>query len=108
MSERENFNSESGLRLVGFQPIDKAVQLTAGAHFFSKGKGYNLINDEGWMTSVAFSPTLEHYIGLGYINNGSKRLGEIVMSVNLLNKQIIEVEIVSPHFYDPEGERLHG
>ena len=65
-------------------------------------------NDEGWMTSVAFSPMLEHYIGLGYLTRGTARIGEKVMSVDLLNKQIFEVEIVSPHFFDPEGERLRG
>ena len=65
-------------------------------------------NDEGWMTSVAFSPTLQHSIGLGFIKRGSERLGEKIMSVNLLGNQILEVEIVSPHFFDPKGERLRA
>jgi len=108
MSEREDFNSENGLRLVGFKPTNRSQQLKAGAHFFSAGKNYNMENDEGWMTSVAFSPMLEHYIGLGYLTRGTARIGEKVMSVDLLNKQIFEVEIVSPHFFDPEGERLRG
>jgi sarcosine oxidase subunit alpha len=51
---------------------------------------------------------LEHSIGLGYLTRGTARIGEKVMSVDLLNKQIFEVEIVSPHFFDPEGERLRG
>jgi sarcosine oxidase subunit alpha len=108
MSEREDFNTEDGLRLVGFKPTNRSQQLKAGAHFFSTGKKYNMENDEGWMTSVAFSPMLEHYIGLGYLMRGTERIGEKVMSVDLLNKQIFEVEIVSPHFFDPEGERLRG
>ncbi|MDG2475071.1 MAG: sarcosine oxidase subunit alpha family protein [Paracoccaceae bacterium] len=108
MSEREEFDDKDGLRLVGFKPMTRSQQLKAGAHFFSKGKKYNMDTDEGWMTSVAYSPILEHYIGLGYIKNGSNRLGEKVMSVDLLNNQIFEVEIVSPHFLDPEGERLRA
>jgi sarcosine oxidase subunit alpha len=28
--------------------------------------------------------------------------------VNFLTKTDTEVEIVSPHFFDPEGERLRG
>ncbi len=108
MSEREEFNKKDDMRLVGFRAINKAQQLKAGAHFFMKGAPYNMANDEGWMTSVAYSPTLKHYIGLGYIKNGINRIGETVMSVDLLHKQIFEVEIVSPHFFDPEGERLRA
>ena len=67
-----------------------------------------MTNDEGWMTSVAYSPTLKRYVGLGYIKNGNNRIGEIVMSVDLLKNHIFEVEIVSPHFFDPQGERLRA
>ena len=108
MSEREEFNNENGLRLVGFKPINKSQPLNAGAHFFSESSDFNMENDQGWMTSVAFSPSLDHFIGLGYIKNGETRLGEKVMSVDLLNNHIFEVEIVSPHFIDPEGARLRG
>ena len=108
MSEREDFNKNDLFRLVGFTAINKSHQLKAGSHFFSKGKPYNMDNDEGWMTSVAYSPTLEHYIGLGYIKNGHNRIGKTVMSVDLLNKQVFEVKIVSPHFFDPKGERLRA
>ena len=108
MSEREEFNTAEGLRLVGFKPLDKSKQLKAGAHFFEKNQSYNTENDQGWMTSVAFSPTLNHYIGLGYIRNGLNRIGEIVLSVDLLNEKVFEVEIVSPHFIDPQGERLRA
>jgi methylglutamate dehydrogenase subunit C len=65
-------------------------------------------NDEGWMTSVAHSPTLGHSIGLGFIRRGHERIGERVRAVDLLRGSDIEVEIVSPHFVDPEGERLRA
>ena len=51
---------------------------------------------------------LKHSIGLGYIIRGNQRYGEKVHAVNPLRKEIIEVEIHSPHFYDPEGELLRG
>ena len=35
-------------------------------------------------------------------------LGDRMRAVNLLAKTEVEVEIVSPHFFDPEGERLRG
>ena len=40
------------------------------------------------------------------VKNGNNRIGEIVNAVDPLRKSNIEVEIVSPHFLDPEGERL--
>ncbi len=60
------------------------------------------------MSSVAFSPMLNHSIGLGYIKRGNQRYGEKVNAVNPLKNEITEVEIHSPHFYDPEGELLRG
>ena len=93
---------------MGFKPIDKSIELLAGSHFISKGKTACTDNDEGWMSSVAYSPILNHSIGLGFIENGSNRIGEIVTAVDLLRNKQIDVEIVSPHFVDPEGEKLRA
>ncbi len=106
LSERANFNEENIQILMGFIPVNKEKNLTAGSHLFSLGKKFNLNNDEGWLTSVAFSPTLGHSIGLGYLKNGNERKGEKIMSVDLLNNNTFEVEVVSPHFVDPEGAKL--
>ena len=97
---------EDANRLVGFIPVDKSKSLNAGMHFITKGKEANTANDEGWMTSVAFSPTLGHSIGIGYIKKGHERMGEIVTAFNALQDNTMEVEVVSAHFVDPKGERL--
>jgi len=108
LSERVELNQEDGLELVGFFPTDRKLLLKAGAHFISAGKIANTQNDEGWMSSVAFSPTLGHSIGLGFIERGSQRMGETVRAVDPIRSSEIDVEIVSPHFIDPKGERLRG
>ena len=108
LSEREAFNSADIVILSGFKPVDKKQKIEAGSHFISLGKKPIMENDEGWMSSVAFSPTLGHHIGLGFIKNGNSRLGERVIAVNLLQNKKTEVEIVSPHFIDPEGIRQRG
>ena len=56
---------------------------------------------------MAYSPHLKTYIGLGYIRSGSKRHGDIVRAVNLLDDQDIRVKLTTQHFYDAEGTRLH-
>ncbi|HWP15472.1 MAG TPA: glycine cleavage T C-terminal barrel domain-containing protein, partial [Xanthobacteraceae bacterium] len=65
-------------------------------------------NDEGYMTSVAFSPMLGHWIGLGVIAYGPRRIGERVRAYDPVRNGDVEVEICNPVFFDPEGARLHG
>ena len=108
LSQRSAMNEPDAYRLVGFRPVDNALSLRAGAHFVAQGVTPSLHSDEGWMSSVAWSPILNGSIGLGFIKNGHERLGETVNAVDPLHKQTIEVTIMSPHFVDPEGERLHG
>ena len=108
LSEREGFNSSDIVKLSGFKPVNTTQKLEAGSHLISLGKKPTTKDDEGWLSSVAFSPTLGHYIGLGFIKNGSTRIGEKVLAVNLLQNKKTEVEIVSPHFIDPEGIRQRG
>ena len=108
LSQREGMTAPNGYRLVGVKPVDPAQPLTAGAHFLAKGAEAVAANDCGWLTSVVYSPHLGHSIGLGYLKSGDSRKGERLRSVNLLAKTDVEVEIVSPHFFDPEGERLRG
>lgn len=106
LSERSGMNTDDALRLVGFKPVDTSQKLTAGSHFVNGALAAVTENDQGWMTSVAYSPSLGHSIGLGFLQRGHERLGEIVSAVNPLQDQRMDVEVVSAHFVDPDGERL--
>ena len=108
LSQREGLVAEGGYRLVGVKPVDPAKPLTAGSHFVATGKPATAENDGGWLTSVVYSPHLGHSIALGYLKGGDKRLGEKLRAVNLLAGTEVDIEIVNPHFIDPEGERLRG
>jgi methylglutamate dehydrogenase subunit C len=92
--------------LVGIKPIDRSVRLHAGAHFLSLGAASNLENDQGYVTSVASSPMLGHWIGLGFLSRGRERLGQRVRAHDPLRGGDIEVEVASPYFFDPDGARL--
>ncbi|MFY0614330.1 MAG: sarcosine oxidase subunit alpha family protein [Hyphomicrobiaceae bacterium] len=108
LARRPELNRDDGLTLVGFRPVDRSETLSAGAHFIAVDAEHTLENDEGYMTSVAYSPTLGHSIGLGFIKRGGERIGDTVQAVDLVRDNIVDVEIVSPHFYDAEGERLRA
>jgi sarcosine oxidase subunit alpha len=106
MAERPGLADPERPRLVGFKPVDRAQRLRAGAHFLPLGAKAVAANDEGFMTSVAFSPSLNHWIGLGYLKNGASRLGERVRAHDPVRGLEFEVEICDPIFIDPKGERL--
>jgi methylglutamate dehydrogenase subunit C len=94
--------------LAGLKPVDRTQRLRAGAHFIPLGASTAAEHDEGYMTSVAFSPTLGHSIGLGLIRRGRERIGERVRAVDPVRGGDVEVEICHPVFVDPQGERLRG
>lgn len=108
LSRRPELVRDDDYELVGLKPVDPNILLTAGAHFIAVGAASNAENDEGWITSVAYSPHLQTSIGIGFIRRGSKRHGDIVRAVNLLVDQDIKVELSSPHFFDAERARLYG
>jgi sarcosine oxidase subunit alpha len=94
--------------LAGFRAVDPVRRLRAGAHFVALGAPASAGHDEGYMTSVAFSPTLGHWIGLGLIRRGPERIGERVRAVDPVRDGDVEVEICNPVFIDSKGERLRG
>ena len=108
LSQRPELNRDDAIRLVGFKPVKSDQTLLAGSHFITKGQEANMDNDQGWMSSVAYSPTLGHSIGIGFIKKGHLRMGEIIRVVNPARGVEVEAEIVSPHFYDPEGGLQRG
>jgi len=94
--------------LVGIRPVDRSARLHAGAHLLASGADATLENDQGYVTSVAFSPMLGSWIGLGLLARGPERLGERIRAHSPVRGGDTQVEVVSPVFFDPEGARLHG
>jgi heterotetrameric sarcosine oxidase alpha subunit len=95
-------------KLVGLRPRDPRQRLYAGAHLLPVGAALTAENDQGVITSVAFSPSLNHWIGLGLLAGGAERLGQTIMMIDFMRDAFIEAEICSPVFVDPKGERLRG
>ena len=108
MAARAALNEPERPILVGFKPVDPAQRLHAGAHFIPLGAEARAENDQGHMSSVAFSPGLGHWIGLGFLRDGRTRIGERVRAVDLVRGRDVEVEIADPVFVDPAGERLRA
>jgi len=108
LAKRSGLTANDRSVLVGFKPLDRSQRLNAGAHLLAPGAAVSLDNDQGYLTSVAFSPMLGHSIGLGLLKRGRERLGERLRAYDPLREGDVEIEVVSPVFFDPDGTRLHA
>lgn len=108
LSERDGLNEPNALMQVGFRPMDGDHKITAGSHLMNKNGPIDAAHDQGYVTSAAYSPTLCSSIGIGFLRDGGNRTGEVMRLVSPLTGVNVDVEIVSPHFVDPEGNRLRA
>ncbi|ARE41347.1 Sarcosine oxidase alpha subunit [Rhodovulum sp. P5] len=107
MSRRDGL-AKDRRRLVGLSPVDAQAVVTPGAHLFTKGARQDMTTDQGWVTSACFSPHMGHSIGLGFLEDGDSRMNEVIVAANPIAGESVALRVVSPHFVDPEGERLRG
>ncbi len=104
---RENLQSAERWSLVGLELLDPDKKLRGGAILFAatdeiKGHG------RGYITSVTWSTELNKFIALGLYNGGLKHEGEEIIAAFPLKNEQVRLKIVSPHFVDKEGSRLHA
>ncbi|MBO0332619.1 sarcosine oxidase subunit alpha family protein [Sneathiella sp. CAU 1612] len=93
-------------RLIGLLPVNLDSVILAGAHLMNVGMESCAANDQGWVTSAAYSPHIGSSIALAFLKKGDQRHGDVIRIVNPLSDGDIEAKVTSPHFIDPEGERL--
>ena len=108
MSQRPGLAEDSREQLVGLKPVGAVKQLVSGAHLFDTGDDAVRVNNRGYVTSVAFSPTLGHMLGLGFLRDGPARYGDTVKMVDHLRGIETECQVVNPVFFDPDGGRVRG
>jgi sarcosine oxidase subunit alpha len=91
-------------QFVGVEPLDENEELDSGAHFVTlDGDGRR---SQGLVTSACFSPTLKRSIGLGLLEGGFTRKGEILKVFD--NGRTFDVRVTEPTFYDPSGARMNA
>ncbi|MEO0667335.1 MAG: sarcosine oxidase subunit alpha family protein [Pseudomonadota bacterium] len=108
MAARPGLVEEGREQLVGLKPVGPVRQLTGGAKLYSDGEEPVRAHDQGYVTSVGFSPSFGHFIGLGFVPDGQARHGEVLQMVDHLRDIRTRVELCDPVFLDPEGGRARG
>ncbi|MEM1342844.1 MAG: aminomethyltransferase family protein, partial [Pseudomonadota bacterium] len=91
-------------QLVGLETLDGGV-LPDGSYAVAEGQNANgQAHVQGRVTSTYYSPTLDRGIAMGLVKHGPKRMGEVI-EFNTVDGGRIPARIVSPVFYDPDGEK---
>ena len=108
LANRKGLLDEGREQLMGFKPVGAVKQLTGGAHLYNEGDEATPAFDQGYLTSVAFSPTFGHFLAQGFVRGGQARLGDRMRMVDQMREIETIVEVCDPVFFDPKGERTRG
>ncbi|HKL45162.1 MAG TPA: sarcosine oxidase subunit alpha family protein [Roseovarius sp.] len=91
-------------KLVGLETLDGST-LKDGAHAIADASNENgQRNTQGRVTSTYRSPTLNKGIAMGLVLNGPDRMGEVI-ELTAGGDDTVKAKIVTPVFFDPEGEK---
>ncbi len=90
--------------LVGLESVDGSI-IPDGAYAVADGENANgQRNTQGRVTSTYYSANLDRGIAMGLVHNGPDRMGEVI-TFPKVDGGAVQAKIVSPVFYDPEGEK---
>jgi methylglutamate dehydrogenase subunit C len=107
MMNREGLTAADRLQLVGLVSLDRRP-LPGGAHLVEKLDEERPRDSIGHVTASTYSPALGRYIALALVRDGKARHGTRAVISDPLRSRFGPVEIVSHHFFDPDGSRMHG
>ena len=82
--------------------------LNGGAHIVEQLDEATRTARSATSRSACYSPALGKYIALALVKGGKSRHGTRAFVSDPLRKRFGPVEIVSHHFFDPDGSRMHG
>ena len=107
LSQRAGMTAADRWQLVGLDCLEEGKRLRGGALIYASGheeKGHG----QGRVTSVTFSPELNRYIALALFAGGLAAEWQEVVTLHHVRGERVRARVVSPHFLDPEGERMKG
>ena len=104
---RPDLNASNRPQFVGLLTDDPAFVPDMGAQIVPVATPAAGSAALGFVSSAYDSAVMGRSIVLGLVANGRARLGDIVY-ITCLDGEARSAKLVSPIFYDSEGERLHG
>ena len=108
MAQRPGLLDPNRERLVGLKSTGPQSSLSAGSLLFNTDDEPLADNSQGHISSVAFSPIENCYIGLAFVKRGPERSGEKIKAINFLTNVELNCEICPLPFYDPDGKKIRA
>jgi methylglutamate dehydrogenase subunit C len=108
LSTRFGLTAADRLQMVGLKPIEADGEMRAGAHLLKENAKPSLTNDQGFVSSACYSPTLGSHIALAMLKSGRERYGEKIVVWDGLRGSEILAEVCSPVFVDPDHLKLQA
>ncbi|MDP9590051.1 UNVERIFIED_ORG: sarcosine oxidase subunit alpha [Shinella zoogloeoides] len=106
LSNRFGLTAADRAQLVGLKALEADQEMRAGAHLLKDGAKPSTINDQGWVSSACFSPTLRMPIALAFLKSGRERYGEKIVVWDRLRGVETMAEVCHPVFVDPDNSKL--
>jgi len=104
-SRRALDGASDRLQLVGVRPLDRGRRLRNGTVLTDPRSPTGIL---GYVTSCTPSAQLEGWVGLALLAAGRQRIGQRLLATSPLHEETADIEIGSPHFFDPENARVRG
>ncbi len=108
MASREGLVDKNRQCVVGIRPLDATDKIRAGSHLLKKDDAPSMAADQGYITSVAWSPMLDMWLGLALLARGRERHGEVVKIFDGVRNIHMYGVICDPVHYDRENRKLHA
>jgi methylglutamate dehydrogenase subunit C len=108
MATREGLTHKNRQCLVGLRAVNKSDRIRAGSHLLKKNDAPSMANDQGYISSLAWSPMLDQWVGLALLENGRERQGEVLMIFDGLRDYHVLGKVCDPVHYDKENTKLHA
>jgi sarcosine oxidase subunit alpha len=105
LARRPALTSPQRRQLVGLRPTRSSARLIAGAILVDPAAPKENIGD---VTSCTPSVLVEGWVGLALLAGGRQRIGSRLLAVSPLHGESVEVEIITPHWFDPENSRVRA
>ena len=105
LSGRPGLTAADRLQLVGVRPVDRTRRLRNGTQLIDPSAPATSL---GYITSSTPSVELDGWVGLALLAGGRRRIGTRLRGSCPVHGESSELEIVSPHFVDPENVRVRA
>ena len=105
LAQRPALGAVDRLQLVGIRPVDHAGRLRNGAQLVASSAPRASL---GYLTSATPAAAFDGWLGLALLAGGRGRHGQRLLAVSPVHGESVEVEVASPHAFDPENTRVRS